>query len=279
MTLLAFHIFAFALLAKPSVATPPVPVDLYQLGREVTLLAQLAPLHLTEKQVKGILALYRDSGRLALPDAPIVDQLTQMRQHFLVGDSVAAKDVQAVVAALPQDARMMRGGGGGRGGPAPNEMVDKSLALLEEWQQAILANRTDTLQQIITRRAGTPTADATRVFLAIAAVPNEQWATQRTHLADRVAAAVEEKQRKQVCDALLDFLDRIHGMNEVQVRTQADELWQNIVALFPPELPVLSLLQDVDPQNLRRRAAPLFLDPMTPDVLREMATVRGWHVD
>jgi len=275
MSLLALNVFVFSILAQPGVAAAPAPVDLYRLAREVMLLSEIAPLRLSQQQVKALLAVYRAAGRLAQPDSAIVGQLQQLRQRLLGGEPVAAKDIQGVLAGLPVEVRR---GGMGRGG-APSDLVDKAVAVLEDWQQAILANRSGlTLQQIIDSRANPPTAQTAQVLIAIAGVPKQQWPDQRTRLADRVAAALDESQRKQVRAAILDFLDRVHELNETQIRAQAADLWQSVTSLVPPELPVLGLLQDVDPASVRRRAAPLFVDPLTPGLLQEMAAARGWHV-
>jgi hypothetical protein len=270
--LLALHAFVFSILCQPAPAAPAAPVDVYRLGREVMLLAQLAPLHLSEQQVKAMLGIYRDAGRLAQSNSAVVGELQQVKQQLLAGREVTAKDVQRVLATLPVETRRS-------GRAAPNETVDKVVAVLDEWQQAIIANRSETLLQILARKGKPPVEETARALLRISGVSRQDWPAEKAHLADRIAAAVDEKQRTQLRAAMLDFLERVHGMSETEIRSHAAELWQDISALVPVELPVLSLLQPIDAESLRRRAAPLVLDPLTPMLLQEVATARGWHVE
>jgi hypothetical protein len=280
MSLVALHVFALALLGQPATlpATGAGPVDIYQVSREVMILAQLAPLRLTQKQVQSLVDLYRESGRLASPDSTTAAQLTDVRQRLLSGAVVSDKEIQALLAALPQEVR--RGGffRGGRGGRQGDDMLAKATDILTDWQQALLVNRGETLQQIIVRRAAPPTAQTANVLIPITAIPAAEWPAKRATLAERIGSAVGGDKGDQVRQALPDFLDRVHGMTETQIRAKAGELWQSLAALVPPEVPVLGLLQGVDANNLRRRAGPLLLDPLTPAILLEMAQVRGWKL-
>lgn len=280
MSLVALHVFALALLAQPATlpATATGPVDIYQVSREVMVLAQLAPLRLTQKQVQSLLDLYRAAGRIAPAGDSTAEQLIDMRNRLLGGSHVSDEQVRELLAALPQGAR--RGGywRGRRGGRRAYDMLDKAIAILTGWQQALLVNRSQTLQQVILHRASPPTAQTAHVLTAIAAIPATEWPAKRASLAALVGSAVGGEKGDQVRQSLPGFLDRVHGMTETQIRARATDLWQSLSALVPPELPVLGLLEGVNANNLRRRAAPLLLDPSTPGLLLEIAQARGWKL-
>lgn len=263
---------AAAMAGQPMRAVAAVQTEAALLVRDVMMLSQFATLGLSREQVEKLLEIYAEAGPRLDAGTSGLQQLQELRQRLLRGEQVTPTEMRDVFRIMRELGR--QGPGLGQGG---QELLAKVLGVLKEWQKVVLVAPNGQRIRLMVRRKGeNPFAD---VLVGIANVPEEQWAEMREQLARRASeAAAEEADREEVAENVREFLNRVHGMDEAQVRAKANELVEEANALVQTRVPLIMLLQPIDQEMLQRRAAGLFLNPRTPELLREMAEVRGWKV-
>ncbi len=269
---------AVILAAVALCAQPPPPstsiaiseVKIWQLAQDIMLLSQIHPLNLSAEQVRSLLRIYQTAPRPSVDEEAMKD-LEQIRAKLLKGEEIDINELKDV-GRLMRSA--MRPGFGGRIG-AP-QLLQQILSVLAEWQKVVLANPWSQFTRLVIRQAGQrPLLEG---FLQIAEADEAQWPTLRRQLQSRVveAAGANNEQVAEVCG---EFLDRVHGMDEQQVRSRIVELIEEADAIADTPVPVSVLFQPIDEQRLMRRASQIFLNPRMPGLLTEMAKARGWKLE
>lgn len=256
-------------------ALPSTPVDTWQLAHDVVVLAQLAPLRLTQQQVLALLKILNEAGTEPSVGEDIVAQLSRMKQTLLSGQQLQARDL-VQVAALARGGWERRAGRRAEVSAANQSLLAKLLSVLEEWQKAVLASPVGTLTPVGRARKARLSEAEIRTLLHLHEIPPDRWPAEKQALAKRLASVAEDADRANLEAAAADFVERIRQMSEAEVRKRAAELAEEADALTGGRASGLALLAPIDEENLRRRASILLLDPALPRLLAEMAAARGW---
>jgi len=254
-------------------------MDTWRLAHDVVVLAQLAPLRLTQQQVAALARILREAKTGPSVGEDLATQLSRMKQSLLSGEQLQPRDM-AQAAALARGGLERRPGRRAEAGTADQALLDKLLGVLEDWQKAMLANPSGILAPaaVRARKAGLSEADV-RMLLRLREVPPDRWPTEKENLAKRFASVAENADRAHLEAAAADFLERVRRMSEADIRKRAAELAEEASALVGGRASGLALLAPVDEESLRRRAANLLLDPALPRLLDEMAAARGWKLE
>lgn len=242
----------------------------WTLAQDVMLLTQLEPLKLSEGQVGQLLGLYGEWQNTPDDERAVLERLESLRDRLLRGEEVRLVELRTALS-------MIRNGRRAGRGEADGDRLDRVMDVLKDWQKAVLAGgplRVGANAGRL-RAAQEPLVE---VLVAIANTPDERWQGERQAMIQRVAGAVVEERAENTAVAVGEFLDRVHHMDENQVRARAEELVQEAEALAVTPVPMLLLLQAPKEAEVRERAARLFLDPAMPRLLRAMAEARGWQV-
>ncbi|MBC7288146.1 MAG: hypothetical protein H5T86_08920, partial [Armatimonadetes bacterium] len=117
------------------------------------------------------------------------------------------------------------------------ELADGVLAVLNDWQIAILA--AGPMRQGAMGQDRRPVGDAAAALLKLKAVPPDQWPQYRKETAERFAGAAGDEE---VAPAVSDFLERVRGMSETEMRSKASELAAELQSLVPEGIQALALL-------------------------------------
>jgi ketosteroid isomerase-like protein len=243
-------------------------LESWRVAQEVMMLLQLAPLNLSQDQVEKLIALYRqESGSPG--KTPATEQLNNLKQRLLRGEEVTPTEIRDVFTLMREVGRPERSG-------APHALVDKILDVLEEWQMAVLTGGS---WQFGARgaRAKMGQEFAAEVLVAIANTPADQWSAVKASAVKRVVGAARATDREQLEQALGEFLERVRQMGADEVRRKVDEMVEEVEALATTSVPVMVLLRPLNMQEVRERVAQLFVNPVVPELLDEMAAARGWR--
>ncbi len=239
--------------------------EILSLAQDVMLLVQIEPLRLSQDQVAALLDIYR--GDEATQQIEAIDRVLSFKERLLRGEQVSPVELRDALSLLRE--------GRGRQTKQNDKKLDRVLDVLTDWQKTLLGGG---ILRFAGRAGRGRYADelAVGVLVGLTRVPEQQWPEVRSQRAQCVAGAATGTDPKQVEEAVGEFLDRVHAMDENEVRAKADELVEEANALATTPIPVLMLLRSVDEQEVRRRAAQLFLNPVLPSLLDEMAEARGW---
>jgi len=217
-----------------------------------------------------LLALYAEWQNTADDERATLERLQNLRQRLLKGEEVSPVELRTAMS-MVRDGR--RRGLGAEDGPR----LDRAMGVLRDWQKAVLAGGLLRFG-VNAGRLRAAEDPAVEVLVAIANTPDERWEAEKQGMVQRVAGAAAEGRVENTAATVAEFLDRVHHMDENQVRAKADELVQEAEALAVTPVPVLLLLQAPKEAEVRERARRLFLDPAMPGLLTEMAEARGWKV-
>ncbi|MCX7598045.1 MAG: hypothetical protein N2512_04145 [Armatimonadetes bacterium] len=275
-------VLTLCLAGQPALPQEGASADTWQLARDVVLLAQLAPLRVGQQQVAALFKVLTESRARQVGGPAMAAELSRIKQSLLAGEQLQARDLAQVAALAKSGAERRRAlerrtGRGPEPGTDDEELLQKVLAVLEDWQKAVLARPPGILAPAAARarKRGLSEGDL-RILLRLREIPPDRWPEAKEDLAKRLASVAEDADRAHLQAAASDFLERIHQMSETDIRARGAELVEEADALVGGSVAALALLAPVDQELLRRRAATLFLDPALPRLLLEMAAARGW---
>ncbi|MCD6351680.1 MAG: hypothetical protein J7M26_06135 [Armatimonadetes bacterium] len=275
MRIASLGVLFCALLGSPILAAPRAPTAVapgtatWTLARDVMLLMQINSLHLTKEQVQKILAVYSRHQASTTEQDQRVAQLYALRERLLKGEEVSMVELRDAM-------RIIRG----RGQPGTEKelIAGEILDLLEPWQQLVLSGGARAFvakQGVLQQKMGDPLVDA---LIWVAQIPEDQWASTKKEILERVASPVPQEERDNYKAAMSDFLDRLRSLGPDEVRAKGRELVQEMQALADARVPAALLLRPIDKEWLLKSVSQLFLQPSVPTLLREMAETRGWSV-